>query len=1342
MHLTSRFVSCLAVLGALLGKDAAAQPAPDVPPALAPWRSWVLYGEEFRGCPVRNGTQPGQAANHVCAWPGALIVEVTAANARFEQTWNVYADSWVPLPGNAQLWPGDVTVGVAGEPVVQHDGRPMLRLGRGTHRVTGSLAWSTRPASIPVPPETGLVALKLDGVAVPNPELERGTLWLGLRPQAEVEEDRLDVVVHRKLADSLPALLTTQISLDIAGQAREVALDGAAIAGFVPQALESDLPVQLTQEGRLRVQVRPGQWTVTLIARASAPPTALARPAPTEPWPADEVWSFAAEPRLRVAALEGAESVDAERSGVPGEWRGLPSYRVVAGQSVNVVERSRNDAAQANRLRLARDLWLDFDGRGFTARDRVSGSMSSRWRLDMGAPYVMTMAAIDDDNLLVTQGAEPGLQGVELRAADVSLTTTARLARDGAVPVSGYRETFDDVTTTLHTPPGYRLVAAPGADRAGGAWLERWTLLDVFVVLVITVAVWRLFGSLAGATALVALVVSFHEADAPQWTWLNLVVALALLRVAPEGRLRNFARGYQWISVALVALLLVPFTIGQLRLALHPQLELVSLGRGITAQARAFPAVAGRAKVAAAPAAASAEREAAPLQEVVVTGSRRIGGALSRYLPGALVQTGPGLPDWSWTQYSLGFSGPVAEQQTVRLVLFGPALVGAWRVASVALALALLWMLLGRPRRVPAAIVRGAAGTACVAAALVVAQPRPAAAQAANDFPSPQLLEELKARLTKPAPCYPACADAQAAAVELRANELRVDLTFALAAPAAVPVPKAGRAWQPAAITVDGAPTGFLYRDNAAVAWLPLPEGVHRVALRGPLAAVDAVSLSFPSRPRRVAVTAPGWDVAGVSDGRLPSGSVELTRQRNAAPGGNALGGSVFPAFVSVVRRISFDIDWRVRTVVTRVAPENGAFTLPIDLIADEAVLTPGIEVSGGRATAAFGAGVDEVEWESRLPTADRLTLTAPASAPWSESWQLAVGQVWHADMTGVPATAPTAPDPSLYVPEYYPRPGEALTVALRRPEPASGDTIAFDSVDYRREVGARASQSTLALKYRSTRGTERRIGLPSGSELERVTVDGMAVPLKLDGFALGLPVMPGKHEVEIAWRNAGGPTSSTHVEPVDLGGGASNVTATLRLPEDRWVLFAFGPRVGPAVLYWPELLAFIVIAFALGRLALSPLRTHEWLLLGWGLSTFAWPVFALFAAWAFAMSARGRMQWRHSAGRFNALQVVLALLTIAALGALVGAIPWGLLGRPDMQIVSPVSYEPLAWFADRTAGSTPDAGAVSVSIWFYKAAMLAWALWLSFRLLRWLPWAWRAYTHEGLWRGKIGASA
>jgi hypothetical protein len=46
-----------------------------------------------------------------------------------------------------------------------------------------------------------------------------------------------------------------------------------------------------------------------------------------------------------------------------------------------------------------------------------------------------------------------------------------------------------------------------------------------------------------------------------------------------------------------------------------------------------------------------------------------------------------------------------------------------------------------------------------------------------------------------------------------------------------------------------------------------------------------------------------------------------------------------------------------------------------------------------------------------------------------------------------------------------------------------------------------------------------------------------------------------------------------------------------------------------------------------------------------------------------------------------------------------------------------------------------PGAGVLSVSLWVYKLAMLAWALWLAWSLIDWLRWAFDAWTHGGYWR-------
>ncbi len=208
-------------------------------------------------------------------------------------------------------------------------------------------------------------------------------------------------------------------------------------------------------------------------------------------------------------------------------------------------------------------------------------------------------------------------------------------------------------------------------------------------------------------------------------------------------------------------------------------------------------------------------------------------------------------------------------------------------------------------------------------------------------------------------------------------------------------------------------------------------------------------------------------------------------------------------------------------------------------------------------------------------------------------------------------------------------------------------------------------------------------------------------------------------------------------VPDIDLELPASNVTTVVRLPDDRWVLYVGGGGVGPAILYWGELLVFAVLAFLLGRRGRTPLLRHEWLLLGLGLSTFSWSALLLFLAWIFAMRWReGLAVDQLSDRRFNLLQLALILLSLVAVATLVAAIPYGLLATPDMRIAGAGQYaHELSWFDDQAPGILPTPWVLSLSLWWYKAAMLMWALWLAFALVRWLPPAWRALGVGGFWR-------
>jgi hypothetical protein len=222
-------------------------------------------------------------------------------------------------------------------------------------------------------------------------------------------------------------------------------------------------------------------------------------------------------------------------------------------------------------------------------------------------------------------------------------------------------------------------------------------------------------------------------------------------------------------------------------------------------------------------------------------------------------------------------------------------------------------------------------------------------------------------------------------------------------------------------------------------------------------------------------------------------------------------------------------------------------------------------------------------------------------------------------------------------------------------------------------------------------------------------------------------------------WEQSAHVGARTQPATVELRTPASNIETRVELADSRWILAAWGPGVGPAVLYWGEVVVFIGVAWLLGRWPRSPLRFFEWLLLGLGLSTQSWFVFSLTAAWLITM--RWRESWQPPAEftrwRFNTVQVMLAAFTFITLITLVfSGIRNGLLSQPDMHIVSPGStYGSYSWFLDQTPGAIEGPTLWSAPMWVYRALFFAWASWMAFALVRWLRWAFNAWKSHALWR-------
>jgi hypothetical protein len=152
-----------------------------------------------------------------------------------------------------------------------------------------------------------------------------------------------------------------------------------------------------------------------------------------------------------------------------------------------------------------------------------------------------------------------------------------------------------------------------------------------------------------------------------------------------------------------------------------------------------------------------------------------------------------------------------------------------------------------------------------------------------------------------------------------------------------------------------------------------------------------------------------------------------------------------------------------------------------------------------------------------------------------------------------------------------------------------------------------------------------------------------------------------------------------------------------------------------------------------------ATLNSLEWMLLVIGLTQVPLPAALVVVAWFFVLAWRGSDGFqRLGILGYNLLQLVLIGLTVAAMAILIFAVGEGLLGSPEMFILGNGSTRTvLNWFQARADDVLPRPGCVSISIWWYRFFMLAWALWLAMSLIRWLRTGWQSFSSGGFFRRK-----
>lgn len=1321
---------------------------PKVPEPLKPWVDWVLHDHQEELLCTANYNNPN---NFKCNWPTALNLDIKARTGSFSQTWSLEHESWIQLPGNKQVWPEQVTVNGKKAIVLKLRGTPQIKLQPGNYKISGSFNWKSMPEFMQINAQTGLLSLKINGKSVDSPGLDdSGRVWLHSKKRREKTiENSLKIQAFRMIDDQIPARITLKLDLDVAGSAREVLLGIPFSAqNFIPVSLNSSLPARLEKDGRIRLQIRPGQWQITLTARHVGPLASLDFSRPEDDfWPEQEIWVFAKQ-NNRIVEIEGVPSIDPQQTTLPSNWRNMPAYRLMAGDKMNFKQVKRGDPQPApDQLSLQRNLWLRFDGSGYTIQDQISGKKTSNWRLEMASPITLGRVAVGGIEQFITRMTDSPNTGVELRNGAIEISADSEYQGGlGKIPATGWNHDFQKVSAKLFLPPGYRLLHATGIDNIPATWLNHWTLLDIFVLLIFTITLAKLYSKPMAAIGFVTLALLYHEPGAPRWVWLAILIGVALIRTIPNGRFRKSVKIYHGLTFLILIIIAIPFSINHLRIGIFPQLEkpwqtMVKyqsprLATPIIAEQKQMEAKEDSIVMESARRAAKLERRTASLMQKAASVGSSTGYSrqkqVAQYDPSMINQTGPGIPIWQWNVVLMGWSGPVKSDQQITLTLIGPKTNLALAFARVALMILLALGILGTRYGRGKGWQLPDPKKFLIIPLLLFPLLLPTNSQGA-EIPSPELFEELRLRLLEKDDCFPNCADIPTMSLDISPSELAIEFNVMAQVKVAIPLPGNPRHWSASTVQIDTLPAKAMYRTSQGL-WVVIPQGKHTIRLKGKISPNDSLQLTLPLKPHQLKINQTGWTIEGTHrDGTIDNQLHFKRIVKQEKQTRQIFDTGILPSFLLIERSLQLGLNWRVETMIRRISPAGSAIIIEYPLLPGEAVVSSGITVKDGKAQINIDPRSTYLKFESVLEKNKEITLKHAETNLWTETWQVDTSPIFHLEYDGIPVILHQIGN--RWAPKWHPWPNEKVTLKISRPTGVTGQSITIDKSELELKPGRRATDAKLDLSLRSSQGGQHTITLPPDSQLQEVQINGRLQSIRQEGRNVPLPIIPGKQEITLKWREATAITANYKTSEIDLGLANANINIDLHLPQNRWPLMVCGPAIGPAILFWSVVLVIILVAFGLARSKLTSLKFYQLLLLGIGMCQSNLIGVLLVVGWLITLDYRKKLKPSLDHGTFNLIQIGLGTLTIMAIISLIFAISQGLLGHPDMNIVgNGSSRNLLRWYQDYSLSTLPQAWLLSIPMFWYRLAMLAWALWLSFSLIRILRDGWQSFSEPILW--------
>lgn len=504
------------------------------PSELKEWSNWIREAHpEWQCAKVNSGYE--------CAWPGKVSLTISNKEGQFALDVEVLNETWLPLPSNTNFQPVKIEVKTAkgdiiSPPIDKNENGLFIKLQKGSFHITGNFIWDSPPNELPLPDSYGMLELK--STEDSNLKFKRNDSQIWIESERENSSvNSLGINVFRLINDNLPLEITTLIRLKISGQARSINLGKVLPLNSTPIKIITTLTNHLSTDGELVVQVSPGEYDLMITSVMQQPVTEISLAENKSGiWPTEEIWTIQNNPSFRIIEISGGKSIPADITELPEDWKNGTILAVSAQENkISFKEIARGEQnIIPNNTSINRELWLDMNGKGFTSVDKISGTASKEFRLNVLSETQLGRVDVNGKQRLVTIDPQTQSKGVELRETAINVQAVSRIEQTSSFSAVGWNFDANNISMKLNLPPSWKLFHVTGAQDAYNSWTGSWDLMQIFIAILIILSSYKIFNKKIALLVLATTFLNHGEFLAPNSMFINVLILSAIGLLLPD----------------------------------------------------------------------------------------------------------------------------------------------------------------------------------------------------------------------------------------------------------------------------------------------------------------------------------------------------------------------------------------------------------------------------------------------------------------------------------------------------------------------------------------------------------------------------------------------------------------------------------------------------------------------------------------------------------------------------------------------------------------------------------------------------------------------------------------